>query len=123
MKQIHNCPSMFANQCPKAWQQLQPTGDEQRRYCSTCENSVYECRSPDELVQLGLQGKCVAIPDHVFEQGFRSGIQTELNDDSSDPMIFMGFLSQEHVEKVRELFEQVKAWTSAADTVSRNEQP
>jgi hypothetical protein len=111
MKQIHNCPQLFANQCPKSWQELQPTQDDRRRYCSTCENSVYECRTPDEFVSLGLEGKCVSLPDHVHEQ---------LCGPQPDGLpLPMGFPSKEGLERMRDCLELQEAWLNAAERVSR----
>lgn len=111
MKQIHNCPPLFANQCPKSWQELEPTEDEERRYCSTCENSVHKSRTPDEFISLGTQGKCVALPDHVYRELY--GPQTPL-------FQVMGVPTKEGLERMRDSQELREAWLNAVERIGQN---
>lgn len=110
-KQIYNCPPLFANECPKTWPELKPTENEQRRYCSVCENTVHECEMPDDFVRLGSMGKCVAIPEHVIQrlqEMYPPGY----------PMM-MGVPSKSALKKMQDDMELVQAWLNALESVNR----
>lgn len=51
----------FAFTCPKEWQQLTPTADEDVRFCPSCEQSVYYCRTVLEARNHAWSGRCVAV--------------------------------------------------------------
>ena len=107
MKQIHKCPELFSNQCPKYWLALEPTEDEQRRHCSACDNTVYQCRTPDEFVSLGSNGQCVALPSHVYERLRREAGFGFFGQ--------MGLPSKVGLEKMRDDLELREAWLNAIE--------
>lgn len=67
-RQLWNCGawSIFGFLCPKTWASLSPTDDVSKRLCSLCKEHVFLCSTPEDLVELGRSGKCVAIlPNHT----------------------------------------------------------
>lgn len=61
--ELWNCEHAFSNLCPKRWSDLTPTDSPGVRYCDACSENVTYCTSPEEFVQLGNAGHCVAVPD------------------------------------------------------------
>ena len=61
--QVWNCQHAFSNLCPKRWSELTPTDQPGVRFCSVCSENVAYCTTPNEFVQLGNAGKCVAVPE------------------------------------------------------------
>ncbi|QDT42699.1 hypothetical protein Pan241w_27870 [Gimesia alba] len=61
--QLWNCEHAFSNLCPKQWAELTPTETPGVRFCDVCSENVTYCTTPEEFVQLGNAGKCVAIPN------------------------------------------------------------
>lgn len=67
-RQLWNCSawSIFQFLCPQTWNNLSPTDNADVRHCSVCKEKVYLCSTPENLVNLGRSGKCVAIlPSHA----------------------------------------------------------
>lgn len=60
---ILNC--RFSFKCPQQWEQLKATEDTNRRFCLTCERSVYFLNSNEELQKAYAQGLCVAA--YIFD--------------------------------------------------------
>jgi uncharacterized protein (TIGR02996 family) len=61
---IENCDTErphFRFQCPKTWEQLEPTDNEAVRFCETCQQKVYFCSSVQEAAEHARRGGCVAI--------------------------------------------------------------
>lgn len=58
---IENCAPQFRFKCPKEWSSLQETADSRIRLCSACQREVYWCNSSAAAIELGRQGKCVAV--------------------------------------------------------------
>jgi len=62
--ELYNCKSLIKNQCPLAWEDLEETQDSSVRFCSQCQNNVYQCETVEQFLKLGGEGKCVSvIPD------------------------------------------------------------
>lgn len=59
MNDIRNCEFRF--KCPKQWDALKPTDNEDQRYCNECNQIVYFCHTPDELMAAIQANRCVAI--------------------------------------------------------------
>ena len=116
MDQIRNCPPLFAFECPKLWQELEPTEEEHRRYCSTCEKSVYECNTPEELVNLGAEGKCVALSDEAYYDVWR--IPRPGKPDLRH--LLMGKLSPAGVEEFGKQVDERLKWANAMQTLKDN---
>ena len=57
---IGNC-LVVAFECPKRWEQLKPTGHDQRRFCTACKEVVHYCSTFDEAMARARNGECVAI--------------------------------------------------------------
>jgi uncharacterized protein (TIGR02996 family) len=51
----------FKFQCPKKWDNLNPTKEGAVRFCACCNRSVYYCHSVDEAKEHAGQGHCVAV--------------------------------------------------------------
>jgi hypothetical protein len=73
-KQLWNCGSwsIFEFLCPKTWEKLSLTDDADMRFCSVCRKDVFLCSTPEDFIEFGRSGKCVAIlPSQT--KGFASG--------------------------------------------------
>ena len=57
---IPNCRLTF--QCPREWAAMQPTADDQIRFCGECKRAVHFCDSDELLRTAVINGWCVAIP-------------------------------------------------------------
>jgi len=62
LSELWNCPAAFEFQCPREWKMLARTDDPAVRHCSACAKDVYLCRTPQEFVERGSKGHCVAVP-------------------------------------------------------------
>ena len=66
---IRNCgsarvvraPVRFAYQCPRTWETLDPTPDDDARHCGTCNMVVYLCRSRGEAEERARRGECITV--------------------------------------------------------------
>lgn len=56
---IRNC--RFAFKCDKEWDSLDDTGDEDVRFCQTCQKEVHFCNDNFELIQNIKLNRCVAF--------------------------------------------------------------
>jgi len=52
----------FAFKCPKTWNQLAKTAQENVRFCSECQREVYLIQTDDELRKHSAKGHCIAAP-------------------------------------------------------------
>jgi hypothetical protein len=60
---ILNCH--FSFKCPNQWDKLELTADASRRFCRSCERSVYFLNSNEELKKAYMNGLCVAA--YIFD--------------------------------------------------------
>lgn len=58
---IANCPVEFRFQCPKLWENLDPTDDRRIRFCETCQKQVHLCENMEEVARHAHAGNCIAI--------------------------------------------------------------
>eukprot|EP00930_Biecheleria_cincta_P027431 TRINITY_DN19278_c0_g1_i1.p1 TRINITY_DN19278_c0_g1~~TRINITY_DN19278_c0_g1_i1.p1 ORF type:complete len:358 (-),score=86.35 TRINITY_DN19278_c0_g1_i1:178-1251(-) len=58
---IENCDSAWEYKCPKTWESLTPTERSTERFCQTCKETVYFCRTEAELEERTKQRRCVAF--------------------------------------------------------------
>jgi uncharacterized protein (TIGR02996 family) len=66
---IVNCDRPhFRFQCPKKWEQLDPTEDDAVRFCETCQQKVYFCSSVQEAGEHARRDDCVAITTLAVRQ-------------------------------------------------------
>lgn len=56
-----NCKPEFKKRCPLKWSDIKETDVEGIRFCRVCDRNVYECKTPEEFMKLGNEGKCVAV--------------------------------------------------------------
>ena len=61
--ELWNCPSAFEFKCPLKWSKLKKTRDAAVRFCKVCKQEVYLCSTPEEFVEHGNRGHCVAVPE------------------------------------------------------------
>jgi len=61
MTTLWNCPKAL-KKCPMEWSRLDETGTDGIRHCKSCDRDVHYCETPEQFVELGNAGKCVAIP-------------------------------------------------------------
>jgi hypothetical protein len=57
---IRNC--VFGYACDQQWEGLRPTRDPRVRHCETCDSSVVQCVTDQELLAALRRKQCVAIP-------------------------------------------------------------
>ncbi|MDH5178178.1 MAG: hypothetical protein OEZ39_00805 [Gammaproteobacteria bacterium] len=73
MTRLINCTSLeWAFKCPKNWDELTHTENENIRYCQVCDNNVYFANDAGQLDKLASEGKCTAF-EHS-QHGTRTGI-------------------------------------------------
>ena len=65
---LENCGLKTEFECPKTWDQLQETGENQVRFCSACKRTVQYCGTIDEAKQQAFEGQCVAIDIRVLRR-------------------------------------------------------
>lgn len=65
---IWNCDA-FEFHCPNSWEALAMTDTPNVRHCAECRKNVYQCWTPDEFVEHGQLGHCVAVPRQFSQQG------------------------------------------------------
>jgi uncharacterized protein (TIGR02996 family) len=58
---IENCEPRFAFRCPKRWESLRLTGDNNVRFCEECQKPVFHCDTVAQAQELAWDGECVAI--------------------------------------------------------------
>ena len=58
---IKNCE--FAFRCPRDWERLATTENDNERYCASCEKPVYLCADDEALTEHVQAGHCVAVGD------------------------------------------------------------
>jgi uncharacterized protein (TIGR02996 family) len=51
----------FAFECPKQWDQLQPTENSNARFCDVCNKLVHYCRTIREAREHANRGECIAV--------------------------------------------------------------
>jgi hypothetical protein len=72
---IEDCEFKF--KCPRTWEQLSATDDDDKRYCGSCERVVHRCDHP-MLIELHAKADhCVAVLDRAskaFEVGHASTV-------------------------------------------------
>jgi len=56
---IRNC--IFAFKCSAKWDKLDPTSDDNIRFCQDCEKEVYFCEDDEQLVKLVKLNRCVSF--------------------------------------------------------------
>lgn len=59
-KTIRNCSVKVKYNCPKNWEDLEPTENESVKHCSSCDKDVYYCRSDTETLEHAKIGNCIA---------------------------------------------------------------
>ena len=58
---IKNCESAF--KCPRVWERLAATANDNERQCASCNKLVYLCQDDDALTRHVQAGHCVAVED------------------------------------------------------------
>ena len=62
---IKNCESAF--KCPRAWERLTATANDNERHCASCDKLVYLCHGDDVFTRHVKAGHCVAVEDVANE--------------------------------------------------------
>jgi uncharacterized protein (TIGR02996 family) len=62
---IELCQIEFEFVCPRKWENLQVTHEEQVRFCDSCRQNVYYCHSIEEAQRHAWQRHCVAVDSGV----------------------------------------------------------
>lgn len=100
IEDVWNCENAFQNACPKKWESLEPTENDGLRYCDVCDQKVHLCETPEQFVQLGNAGHCVAVPN--------ANHPIHLN------LMALGRPSPESIRKLEQKKEKAEQWWSAA---------
>lgn len=58
---VEGCGAEFRFRCPKQWEQLQPTAEEDVRFCIQCRQKVFFCSSIEVAQTHASLGECVAV--------------------------------------------------------------
>lgn len=67
MAEIRNCAFRF--KCPMDWEVLQPTDNQDERYCNECNRIVHFCHTSDDLMAAMQADLCVAIENSEPDAG------------------------------------------------------
>jgi len=71
-RDILNCGASgvvrFEFRCSQRWSEMEPTGDERKRFCLQCERHVFWCHTVAEAGLRAYQGECIAIPSWLAER-------------------------------------------------------
>lgn len=86
---LENCGLMTEFECPKKWDQLQETGEDQVRFCSACKRTVHYCGTIDEAKRQAFEGHCVAIDIRVIR---RPGDLTRPPPEDDEPAYLGGIM-------------------------------
>lgn len=57
--EVRDCA--FSFKCPKSWDSLQTTENENVRYCNECKEHVWFCKTTKALRYASSKGRCVAV--------------------------------------------------------------
>ncbi|MBA4062171.1 MAG: hypothetical protein C0501_00370 [Isosphaera sp.] len=58
---LEACRVAFEFECPRRWDRLTPTADEDRRFCESCRRHVHYCATLDQAREHARRGDCVAV--------------------------------------------------------------
>lgn len=97
--EVWNCKHAFQQPCPMFWEDLSRTDRKRVRHCEVCKQDVTYCTTPEEFVQLGNAGKCVAIPDG--------------HSPLTPQTVVMGLPSPEYLQKLKAREQRIKQWWRA----------
>jgi hypothetical protein len=81
---VLNCHWEFRTQCPKRWEELSPTDSKAERFCETCQQRVYNCKTEKQLVDAIRAGRCVTFKSKVDDEPRRLLGVVVLNPDETD---------------------------------------
>ncbi len=59
--EVWNCPNAFDNLCPMRWEELSWTLRPGVRFCKVCQKKVFKVSTPEQFIEHGNAGHCVAI--------------------------------------------------------------
>jgi uncharacterized protein (TIGR02996 family) len=62
---VEGCGVEFRFRCPKKWEQLQPTAEEDVRFCGQCRQQVFFCSSINVAQTHAALGECVAVDSRL----------------------------------------------------------
>ena len=58
---IANCAVPFRFECPRLWENLDPTADPDIRFCQSCRKEIYRCYTMEQVARHALAGDCIAV--------------------------------------------------------------
>jgi len=86
---IRNCNIKY--QCPKTWNSLEESFEDNVRFCGECKKNVHFCKDEYELMVAMKNDWCVAIPIEPIveteQQDFLEGMELKLNNRSPDEIL------------------------------------
>ena len=95
-----NCDQFLSFECSQQWKDLQETSDQNIKCCDICNKNVYLCKTPEDFVENGNKGYCVAL----LEKNFPHFTKHEL----------LGKASKDYVNEHRKKTAKQKAWWKKA---------
>ena len=104
IEQIWNCENAFVEPCPKQWELLDETPDKRVRFCGECEQTVTLCHTPEQFVELGNAGQCVACPTEHAPGRMRTMV--------------LGRPSEETIDKLEAADRRTADWWAEAEATS-----
>jgi hypothetical protein len=54
-----NCTKLFKFRCPRTWDSLDETEEDNVRFCNSCQKNVHLCTTPEDIKRY--TGTCIAI--------------------------------------------------------------
>ena len=95
-----NCDQFLSFECPQQWKDLQETSDQNIKCCDICNKNVYLCKTPEDFIENGNKGYCVAL----LEKNFPHFTKREL----------LGKVGPEYFNELRKKTAKQKAWWKKA---------
>jgi hypothetical protein len=103
---IVNCNFTF--QCPQKWDELEPTKDSDRRFCTSCERTVYFVNSTEDYEKASAQGNCIAsrtiLPNNLERIGLGMPSAPPPPPQGSNPQTVNEFLQALRIEDLKQAF-------------------
>jgi len=57
----------FSTECPRLWEEMEPTDTPEIRQCGKCKEAVHACRTREEAEAHAVAGRCIAVPSAIAD--------------------------------------------------------
>jgi hypothetical protein len=86
---IANCAVPFRFECPKLWENLDPTTDPDIRFCQSCRKDIYLCHTMEQVARHTQAGDCIAVrvpgPEMIYKVGEAAADYNPYSTPKGDP--------------------------------------